>query len=41
MKKCLVIYNPNSGKHNMEEILPKIKKLLNNYKIVMVKLWWK
>ena len=31
MKKCLVIYNPNSGKHNMEEILPKIKKLLNNY----------
>ena len=33
MKKCLVIYNPNSGKHNMEEILPKIKKLLNNYTI--------
>ena len=28
MKKCLVIYNPNSGKHNREELLPKIKQVL-------------
>ncbi len=31
MKKCLVIYNPNSGKYNKELTLPKIEKLLNNY----------
>ena len=31
MKKCLVIYNPNSGKYNKEEILPKIKKILEGY----------
>lgn len=31
MKKCLVIYNPNSGKYNKEKTLPKIKKVLNEY----------
>ena len=31
MKKCLIIYNPNSGKYNKEEILPKLKDILNNY----------
>lgn len=31
MKKCLVIYNPNSGKHNKEELLPKIKHILKEY----------
>ena len=32
MKTCLVIYNPNSGKYSKEEILPKIKKVLEEYK---------
>lgn len=32
MKKCLVIYNPNSGKYNKELTLPKIKKILEEYK---------
>lgn len=31
MKKCLVIYNPNSGKYNKEKTLPKIEKILNDY----------
>ena len=31
MKKCLVVYNPNSGKYNKEETLPKIKKILEEY----------
>ena len=31
MKKCLVIYNPNSGKYNKEDTLPKIKKILEDY----------
>ena len=31
MKKCLVIYNPNSGKYNKELTLPKIEKVLNDY----------
>lgn len=31
MKKSLVIYNPNSGKYNREEVLPKIKKVLEEY----------
>lgn len=31
MKKCVVVYNPNSGKYNKEETLPKIKKLLEEY----------
>lgn len=31
MKKCLVVYNPNSGKYNKEVILPKIEKILNEY----------
>ena len=31
MKKCLVVYNPNSGKYNKEETLPKIKKVLEDY----------
>lgn len=31
MKTCMVIYNPNSGKYNKEETLPKIEKVLKNY----------
>lgn len=31
MKKVLVIYNPNSGKYNEKEVLPKIRKLLEEY----------
>ena len=31
MKKCLVVYNPNSGKYNKEVTLPKIEKILNDY----------
>lgn len=31
MKKCLVVYNPNSGKYNKEGTLPKIEKILNDY----------
>lgn len=31
MKKCLVVYNPNSGKYNKEVTLPKIEKTLNEY----------
>ena len=31
MKKCLVVYNPNSGKYNKEFTLPKIEKILNEY----------
>ncbi len=31
MKKCLVVYNPNSGKYNKEVTLPKIQKILNEY----------
>ena len=31
MKKCLVVYKPNSGKYNKEVTLPKIEKILNEY----------
>ena len=31
MKKCLVVYNPNSGKYNKEITLPKLEKVLNDY----------
>lgn len=31
MKNCVVVYNPNSGKYNKEETLPKVKKLLEEY----------
>lgn len=31
LKKCLVVYNPNSGKYNKEETLPKIEALLREY----------
>lgn len=31
MKKCIIIYNPNSGKYNKEKTLPKIAKILNDY----------
>ena len=31
MKKCMVVYNPNSGKYSKEDILPKIKKILEEY----------
>lgn len=29
MKKCLVIYNPHSGKNQVRKHLPEIEKLLN------------
>ena len=32
MKKCMIIYNPNSGKYNKEEILSKLKDMLEDYK---------
>ena len=32
MKKCIIIYNPNSGKKNIKPYLPKIIKLLNYHK---------
>ena len=35
LKKCLVIYNPNSGKYNKELMLPKIVKVLNDYDYVV------
>ena len=31
MKKCLVVYNPNSGTYNKEVTLPKSEKILNEY----------
>lgn len=31
MKKCMVVYNPNSGKYNKEDTLPKIRKLLEDF----------
>lgn len=31
MKKCVVIYNPNSGKIPREKILPQFEKVLRNY----------
>ena len=31
MKKCLVIYNPNSGKFRKDKKLPGFEKMLNNY----------
>lgn len=31
MKKCVVIYNPNSGKIPREKILPQFEKVLNKY----------
>ena len=31
MKKCIVIYNPNSGKYNKSKTLPKIEQILNKY----------
>lgn len=39
MKKVLVIYNPNSGMHNIEDELPKIKNILsdNGYEVYIVK----
>jgi len=38
MKKCMVVYNPNSGKYNKEDTLPKIKKVLeeNGYQVKMI-----
>lgn len=32
MKKCIIIYNPNSGKKNIKPYLPKILKILNKNK---------
>ena len=34
MKKCTVIYNPNSGKKDIDKVLPKIKEILNNYNYI-------
>ena len=31
MKKCVVIYNPNSGKIPREKILPQFEKVLKKY----------
>lgn len=31
MKKCLVVYNPNSGKYDKEKTLPKLVKILESY----------
>ena len=31
MKTSLIIYNPNSGKYNKEETIPKLVKILNEY----------
>ena len=31
MKKSLLIYNPNSGKYNKKETLPKLKQVLEEY----------
>lgn len=31
MKKCVVIYNPNSGLISREKILPKFEKIVNSY----------
>lgn len=31
MKKCVVIYNPQSGHKNITNLLPQIKKILSNY----------
>lgn len=43
MKKALVIYNPNSGKYNKEETLPKIKNVLEecNYEVEIKKTEYK
>ena len=35
LKKCLVVYNPNSGKYNKKETLPNIKKILEEYNYVV------
>ena len=31
MKKCVVIYNPNSGKKEVDKLLPKFEGELNKY----------
>ena len=31
MKKCMVVYNPNSGKYNVENVLSKVKTILEEY----------
>lgn len=36
MKKCIVIYNPNSGKYNKEQMLPKIKNKLEEYSYFVI-----
>lgn len=43
MKKCLVVYNPNSGKYNKEVTLPKIEKILNehDYEVIIEKTKYK
>ena len=43
MKKCLVVYNPNSGKYNKEVTLPRIEKILNeyDYSVIMEKTKYK
>lgn len=34
MKKCVVIYNPNSGKFSKEKMLPKFREMLASYNYV-------
>ena len=43
MKKCLVVYNPNSGKYNKEDTLPKLRKILEeyNYEVVIIETEYK
>ena len=31
MKKCVVIYNPNSGKKEVDALLPKFEEIFNKY----------
>lgn len=31
IKKCIIVYNPNSGKKKIKKYIPEIKKILLNY----------
>ena len=35
MKKCLVVYNPNSGKYNKKLLYQRLKKYLMNMIILL------
>lgn len=32
MKKCIIIYNPNSGRNQVKKYLPEVKKILSSHK---------